>query len=68
MTAKEIVTSHYPRAKAYRQQCNGPFGEVYWLIFEGYHTSKPIRLNDGEGCNTESKAWVQAKKNIQGTK
>lgn len=62
MTAKEFVLQKYPKANSYRQVTNSK--EVYYLIFEGYYSTNSIRLNNGEDCNTESKAWVQAKNSI----
>lgn len=56
MTAKEFVKSKMPNAKAERYKTNG--NETYWLIRDGKNY-----MYFCEG-NTESNAWVNAKKKI----
>lgn len=56
MTAKEFVKSKLPQAKSERQ-VNGR-QEVYYLIRDGKNT---MYLAHG---NSESNAWVNAKKKI----
>ena len=57
MTAKQYVKSKRPKAMSERQKTNG--GEVYWLIRE---LGAYMYIASG---NTESNAWVNAKKSIQ---
>ncbi len=59
MTAKEFVKQHKPTARSERQKGNGPFGRVYYLIRE---RGNSMYFSEGE---TESKAWVAAKKKLQ---
>lgn len=60
MTAKEFVQERYPTARAERQvsgRVKG-FKSVYWLIRERGQT---MYIASG---NSESNAWVNAKKTI----
>lgn len=58
MTAKEYVQSYLPKARAERQVSGRIKGmqTVYWLIRDGRET---LYIESG---NTESNAWVNAKK------
>lgn len=58
MTAKEFVKSKMPNARAERHK--QARGKTYWLIRNG-------RASMWFSCgDTESQAWVSAKKNIVG--
>ena len=56
MKAKDFVKSRMPTARAERQTTRGK--QSYWLIREGRET---MWFADG---NTESNAWMNAKKRI----
>lgn len=60
MTAKEFVKARYPKAKAERQVEGRIKGlqKTYWLIRDG---NNYMYMASG---NTESNAWVNAKKKI----
>ena len=56
MTAKEFVKEKYPNARSEKQSKNTK--EVYYLIRDGRNT---MYMASG---NSESNAWVNAKKRI----
>lgn len=63
MTAKEFVLSKYPDATAFRWNYDNSIGRVTYNIMKGNTFS--VYFRNPNGSDTESAAWVYAKKTIQ---